>query len=479
MTPEIKKQEKWAEKVKSVQANGQERKRRKLLEDESEKEDFKKQSSISGLVSKRCAFHCLLLIASCSVIAGLVIAIRAEEPRKQITNSNSYIQKPYFTFSVPPKVSTNQIHCNGLRFNPDNRNNSNSNNNNITATTTTATTKTATTTAAAATATEVALNKVLLSTGRLDSGNPGDTRSELIDLSSKSSAGEGMAVADYPIYVEASVGGLFSGNTPVFCGGYDLNQNRAECYTPGNQQPLTSMSKPRDSAASVMLTVNGIEALWITGGLGVSQTVMDSTEYLSMTGWIEGPDLPMPLYRHCMVKLDESTVILIGGSTLDVTAITHTHVYYNGSESWTNGPPLLFGKDWHVCGLVKDQSWSIVIVTGGGETDFAADVTQLLFISDDPTNLDRQWTIGPNLPSAITGASGLVTQDEKQFLVVGGHSVKDFDNPLSYMSQIPHKNIYSMSCCDMTCSWTTLDQQLATARSWTVAILVPENYNSC
>ena len=64
-------------------------------------------------------------------------------------------------------------------------------------------------------------------------------------------------------------------------------------------------------AASVLLDN---KTLWVTGGesnLGCVQTT--ELLILNQTEWIKGPDLPECLMEHCMVKLNNDTVLITGG----------------------------------------------------------------------------------------------------------------------------------------------------------------------
>ena len=57
---------------------------------------------------------------------------------------------------------------------------------------------------------------------------------------------------------------------------------------------------------------------WITGGLATETTwdaAKQSTEFISVLGpqFSEmGPELPMPLFGHCLQRINDSTAILIG-----------------------------------------------------------------------------------------------------------------------------------------------------------------------
>ena len=113
---------------------------------------------------------------------------------------------------------------------------------------------------------------------------------------------------DFPIGVYGATGGLI-GNTVLICGGYD-GSRVDECYSLTSQKrPLvTHMSVARDFAVSIVLNAN---TLWVTGGYNV--IFLASTEYITMTGTMPGPDLPMALGYHAMVAINNTCSMVIGG----------------------------------------------------------------------------------------------------------------------------------------------------------------------
>ena len=54
--------------------------------------------------------------------------------------------------------------------------------------------------------------------------------------------------------------------------------------------------------------------LWVTGGLSGYPNYLSSTEYVSLDPSKRGvgPDLPKPLWTHCMVKIDATHIMVLG-----------------------------------------------------------------------------------------------------------------------------------------------------------------------
>jgi N-acetylneuraminic acid mutarotase len=143
--------------------------------------------------------------------------------------------------------------------------------------------------------------------GRNSDGS--QTTSEIVDLTVK---GGNMCNnwPDFPISMRYATGGLV-GDTVIICGGH-------ECYSLTSEKAtlVTHMSVWRKYAASIVFNDN---TLWVTGGYGggggagTVAVYFASTEYVTVTGTMPGPDLPMDLYKHAMVAINSTFSMVIGG----------------------------------------------------------------------------------------------------------------------------------------------------------------------
>ena len=120
----------------------------------------------------------------------------------------------------------------------------------------------------------------------------------------------------FPFEIYSQTGGLISKNTIMICGGYHTPDFLTNCYTltdeNGYFEQSASLHVPRLKSASVV-TKNG---LWITGGFhgwNENNTFLSSTEFVTPTQALMGPEMPYAITGHCIIKIDESTVILTGG----------------------------------------------------------------------------------------------------------------------------------------------------------------------
>ena len=171
---------------------------------------------------------------------------------------------------------------------------------------------------------------------------------------------------DFPISVYEATGGLI-GNTVMICGGHSENFDESQCYSLTSEKVslVTHMSVGRMAAASVVLNDN---TLWVTGGIssGGSTENQISTEYVTMSGTMPGPDLPKALVFHAMVAINSTSSMVIGGyHSQGISKLTF--FYDHNGEEWINGPSLIQRRDRHAAGIVTDEvtNEQFLVVTGG------------------------------------------------------------------------------------------------------------------
>jgi hypothetical protein len=210
------------------------------------------------------------------------------------------------------------------------------------------------------------LTKVLVTNGH----DKGSKKMDIIDLSDPTNVCQpSFLVADYPNFVGAGAGLLSNNNALLICGGSNPRK-LDDCFAINNngiiQQSAIRLTKPRSGAASVVLNGN---TLWMTGGMiqsGFQKT--KSTEFVQLTGTTPGPDLPLVVAEHCLVSLNDTTALLIGGELQDRTYSKATIFYNKDDKTWTNGPSIITGRAGHSCALFKSPQHGhtdTVIVTGG------------------------------------------------------------------------------------------------------------------
>ena len=211
--------------------------------------------------------------------------------------------------------------------------------------------------------------KVLITTGI--AFGPTATSSEVIDFSEESNVCENFI--DFPIITYGATGQMT--NLPIICGGENSDVPATDsCFTitKDKTEEIVSMSKPRSGAAS--LSILNHSKLWITGGL--SGGFVADTEIIDFVQNTTSPgiDLPLPMYGHCLVQINETTILLIGGKSSEV--LSRTYFLQEDSEQWVSGPELEFPRYLHSCGM---QGNSLVVVSGGrNENDLEMDAVEML-----------------------------------------------------------------------------------------------------
>jgi hypothetical protein len=197
--------------------------------------------------------------------------------------------------------------------------------------------------------------------------------SEIVDLTVK---GGNMCYnwPDFPIDVSGATGGLI-GDTVIICEGW-------ECYSLTSEKAtlVTHMSVGRWEAASIVINDN---TLWVTGGFGGGY-ILASTEYVTVTGTMPGPDLPMGLIYHATVAINSTCSMVIGGYSKGYSAFFYDH----NEKEWITGPILIQARQYHAAGIVTDEGTGehFVAVTGGYYYGDSRDSTEIL--------QDGEWVQG-------------------------------------------------------------------------------------
>jgi hypothetical protein len=183
---------------------------------------------------------------------------------------------------------------------------------------------------------------------------------------------------------------------------------------------------------------------------------------LTEEGWESYiPALPVTIYRHCMVTVNSTTVMAIGGYQND--RISGKTFYFTfGEESWTEGPELEF-RAGHSCGKIrrnKETQEMSIIVAGGWVGSYLSSVE----ILDEGSN---EWQTGPELPFGIAD-SQMVEDQNGGVVLIGGHSQI---GSLETLYQLPHGGQDAV--------WTKMEQKMNTERYGQTAFMVPDNLVDC
>jgi hypothetical protein len=223
------------------------------------------------------------------------------------------------------------------------------------------------------------------------------------------------------------------------------------------------MNSVRVNAAAAQLKDG---KLLVTGGIDGSGSYLNSAEMLTEEGWESNiPSLPVTIRYHCMVTVNSTTVMVIGGNQ-NYLGSRKTFYFTFGEEHWTEGPKLKYRRAHHSCGKIrrnKESQEMSIIVAGGSDRDFS--YLSSVEILHEGSN---EWQFGPELPFGITN-SQMVEAQNGGVVLIGGES-SSVDN-LDTLYQLPNAGWDSV--------WTKMQQKLKTGRRHLMAFLVPDNIVEC
>ena len=271
--------------------------------------------------------------------------------------------------------------------------------------------------------------------------------------------------ASLPSNIERAVGGLLAGGRVFICGGYSPADGYSnKCFVVGEDGEDDSlytsvMEEVRSDAASLVL--NG-DTLWVTGG-GTQDYQLDTTELVRPGRPTQrGPKIPYQYRGHCLVRLNETTAMLIGGSYAPGGYSGATYLYDIPTETWTDNCALNVGRFLHACGVAIDEAdGAKIVVAAGGYAGLAYDNTEIWVEGSN------EFVFGPRMPRQMFGAAAVDTPDG-DVLVIGGYSD---DQPLT--------SIYRFHCYNRNCQWTKTAQETRYPRHYSVALIADDLITTC
>ncbi len=205
--------------------------------------------------------------------------------------------------------------------------------------------------------------------------------------------------------------------------------------------------------------------LLVTGGYDASFSYLNSAEMLTEEGWESNiPSLPVTITAHCMVTVNSTTVMVIGGAQNDEYS-GKTFYFTFGEESWTEGPVLKNIRRYHSCGKIRrnKESQEMNIIVAGGY--YGGSYLSSVEILDEGSN---EWQTGPELPIGI-GFSQMVEVQNGGVVLIGGLSSSE--DILDTLYKLPHAGWDAF--------WTKMEQKMNTGRQAHTAFLVPDNIVDC
>ncbi len=195
------------------------------------------------------------------------------------------------------------------------------------------------------------------------------TKTEIIDLSDDAKTCHDLK--SYHLQARNAFGGLLQEKYPLICGGSKTNKasdGYDKCYALGrNASFKTSLSRKTLGAAAIA-TNNG-NHLFVTGGPPND----NATEFVSLDdtqSHVKGPSLPRGVSNHCLVQINSSTLLLIGGYD-GHTQRRETYFFNMRSQEWISGPRMVKKRSLFSCALFYNplENGRPTVVAAGGYYD--------------------------------------------------------------------------------------------------------------
>ncbi len=300
-------------------------------------------------------------------------------------------------------------------------------------------------------------SKLLICGGK----KPGSDTCEVINLASSAIACKNPP--NFPAKVRVAIGGLGLKGKPILCGGFQDETPSDKCFILENNKWVSSarMNSVRYAAAAAQLQDG---TLLVTGGSDGFELSLKSAEMLSEEGWESNiPSLPVTISAHCMLTVNSTTVMVIGGIQNGQNSGKSFYFTF-GEESWTEGPELENKREGHSCGKIRrnkeSQEMSIIVAVGWGGSSLS-----LVEILDEGS---KDWRSGPEVPFGIY-ESQMVEDQNGGVILIGGSS--DSVLNLATLYQLPHGGQDAV--------WTKMEQKMKMGRFHHTAFLVPDNIVDC
>ncbi len=246
--------------------------------------------------------------------------------------------------------------------------------------------------------------------GVTDGYRPAGT--EAIDLSG--SLGQCRPLPNTPTEMRTPAYGLFQ-EKPTLCGGYsDLDGYISTCVQfqsdTDEWELVANMALARDSPAGAVVPGVGF---WITGGVN-DGLIFNSTEILNGDLVIEpGPFLPIPLWGHCIVQVDDTHTMVAGGFNLNGPN-PRSFMFNWDSGTWSSLTNMSYARYFHGCGkMITSGNSDVVVLAFSGDHAYT---TELYSVADD------RWVLRDPLqrPLFATGA-----EYQNTVLSVGGFTYEE------------------------------------------------------
>jgi len=215
----------------------------------------------------------------------------------------------------------------------------------------------------------------------------------------------------YPIAVVGAAGAyLPESNTNIICGGYNNTGHTNRCFQFNasymSWDEVNSLNIPRSYHAMTTIGQNVVTC----GGWTSGWKTTSSCEKMTNGKWEMIQPLPTALSNHCMVTIDSSTILVLGGWD-DSLRVSNNKTYeYN-----------VVNDEWKVKNIEMPQPRNV-------HTCFMINNLELMVLnylsSSSIFDLKKQtWKQGPSLPTTIAGGQFVKSKLGTPYLgyLIGGY----------------------------------------------------------
>lgn len=303
----------------------------------------------------------------------------------------------------------------------------------------------------------------MVALGWSEPGKSEDT-AEIIDLVDREESCT--RFPDFPHRMTDSAAGLLPNGTPIICGSRTPHfGDGCRIFRDGKWTPYSKMTVASSNFA--MVTMPGGDLL-LTGGATKNPeckpSVLNRTDLLTADGkWRNTHiDLPIAVAYHCMVLINKSIPMVIGGQPEPFKSTRKTFILSVTENIWKKGPELLSPRRFHFCSSININNCSAaetIIVAGGKNDSYEMALSTVEILEHGWTG----WRLGPELPHPLYGAT-MVRHPNGGVVIIGGNSLKRYSDVLYYLPNAGPGE-----------KWQKLQQTLTHARDFHVSVLVPDD----
>ena len=184
-------------------------------------------------------------------------------------------------------------------------------------------------------------------------------------------------------------------------------------------------------------------ALWITGGCSMdwympgrckkTRDLSNETTIVTLDSIEESVALPSAMMNHCLININETTILLTGG--YDGSVRKTTYFFNILTRKWTNGPDLITARESHTCASFMNRNRTIAIIMMGNDLNNVKTESVEMLALDE---IEGGWFKGPKIYDFISANSKLIATPNNQGVICRSNN-----------------DIYYLDCQDnLKCVWT-------------------------